>query len=59
MAVSEVAAIFAPIIGGMLNDAYGITASLWLAFGASIVCIGLTLAMGETRASVLASAAAK
>jgi MFS family permease len=49
MFMSEVAGIVGPIVGGLLNDFWGITASFWLAFIVTIACIGCAVAMGETK----------
>ncbi|MDT3700318.1 MAG: MFS transporter [Thermincola sp.] len=48
LAVGEIGGIVGPILGGYLNDLYGITASFWLAFGAAIIAGILSLVMKET-----------
>lgn len=58
MLISEVAGIIGPVAGGMVNDAYGLTASFWLAFVSAIICIILALAMRETRVDLAGAGAA-
>lgn len=51
MMVSELVGMLGPIVGGMLNDAYGLRASLWLTIAAYIVAGLLVAFMTETAPS--------
>lgn len=59
MGVSELAGIAGPIIGGMLNDAYGLSASFWLAMVAYLVAGFFTIFMRESAPSRRAALAAE
>lgn len=54
MLVGELVGIAGPIIGGALNDAYGLSASFWLTIGAYILAGILVIFMTETAPSRIA-----